>query len=155
MFSIGDTVCYPMHGIGTIESIEVQDVLGKSAEYYVLRFVSSRMTAMIPVEGAERVGLRHVVPSGECENIIKYYKSTPPNNGSDNWNQRYRDNLDKLRLGDPYSVVDVVLCLNSRDCGKGLSSGERKMLQTAKSILMSELSVAYGKDVDEIELLLG
>lgn len=154
MFSIGDIVCYPMHGIGTIEAIEDRDVLGVSSNYYIIRFVNNRMTAMIPVNTSERVGLRSIISTEECEKVIEYYLSAAPESGSDNWNQRYRDNLDKLREGDLYSIVDVILCLNVRHGGRGLSSGERKMLSTARSILITELAVVSGRETADVEAML-
>ena len=110
MFQIGESVCYPMHGVGVVEGIEEKTVLGETARYYVLRFFTSRLTAMVPIEGAQSVGLRRVISSDQCETILKYM-SDEPCEESDNWNQRYRDNLAKLKGGDIYDVADVVKCL--------------------------------------------
>ena len=152
MFSIGETVCYPLHGVGTIEKIERNDVLGKSTLYYVIRLINTRMTAMLPVETAESVGLRTVVRAEECEALFDYYKTAEPCIGSPNWNQRYRENMEKLRLGDPKSVIDVILCRGKRNSVRTLSSGERKMLSNARNILATEVAVALGKTQAEVEL---
>lgn len=154
MFSIGDVVCYPMHGVGVIEAIEDRNVLGSQASYYILRFVSNKMTAMIPVDTAEKIGLRPIIKPEECAKVVDYFLSCEPDKGSNNWNQRYRDNLDKLKCGDIYRIADVVKCLKARDNEKGLSAGERKMLLTAISILTTELSVASGKNAEEFEKLI-
>ena len=155
MFNVGDLVCYPMHGVGMIESIEEQQVLGQTAQYYVLRFVMGRMTAMVPVAGAEAVGLRALSDAAVCERVLDYLADGSCREESDNWNQRYRDNLDKLREGNIFSVADVVKCLNRREHEKGLSAGERKMLATARQVLLAEISTACGKEESELLPLLG
>ena len=155
MFNVGDLVCYPMHGVGMSESIEEQQVLGQTAQYYVLRFVMGRMTAMVPVAGAEAVGLRALSDTTVCERVLAYLADGSCRDESDNWNQRYRDNLDKLREGNIFSVADVVKCLNRREHEKGLSAGERKMLATARQVLLAEISTACGKEESELLPLLG
>jgi len=81
--------------------------------------------------------------------------SDEPCGESDNWNQRYRDNLAKLKGGDIYDVADVVKCLKKRDSQKGLSAGDRKMLITARQVLVAELSAASGRDIDELRQVIG
>ena len=146
MFQIGDLVCYPMHGVGIVESIEEQSVLGETAKYYMLRFVMGRMTAMVPVASAESVGLRALADVCDCEKVVEYLKEDGCLTESDNWNQRYRDNLDKLRQGDVFDVAAVVKCLIRRDKERGLSAGERKMYLTARQVLVAELAAATGKE---------
>ena len=84
MFSVGDLVCYPMHGVGVIEAIEEQQVLGETARYYVLRFVVGRMTAMVPVASAETVGLRALSDSSLCERVLGYLAEDTPTEESEN-----------------------------------------------------------------------
>ena len=155
MFQIGDMVCYPMHGVGVVESIEEQSVLGETAKYYMLRFVMGRMSAMVPVESAEAVGLRKLVCAGECEKVVAFLAEEGCSDESENWNQRYRDNLNKLRVGDIFGVADVVKCLIRRDREKGLSAGERKMYLTARQVLVAELSASSGKEESEFLPLVG
>ena len=150
MFSIGDLVCYPMHGVGTIEGIVSQTVLGVTADYYSLRFVNGKMTALIPVATAESVGLRALIGKDECDKVLSYM-SLPGERGSDNWNQRYCENMDKMRTGSIYKVADVVKCLKLREAEKGLSAGERKMLATAKLIIAGELATVLGVDQSSVE----
>ena len=149
MFSVGERICYPMHGVGVVEKIEERTVLGETAQYYVLRFIANKMTAMVPVATSKNVGLRPVISSGECPGVLDYLQSEPCKE-SDNWNQRYRDNFAKLKQGDIYDVADVVKCLKKRDTDKGLSAGERKMFMTARQVLIAELSVASGQDVNAL-----
>lgn len=155
MFQVGDMVCYPMHGVGVVESIEKQTVLGETAKYYMLRFVMGRMTAMVPVETAESVGLRKLVCEEECRKVVAFLREDGCSEESDNWNQRYRDNLGKLREGDIFSVADVVKCLIRRDREKGLSAGERKMFLTARQVLVAELAASSGKEESEFLPLVG
>lgn len=149
MFSVGERICYPMHGVGVVEKIEDRTVLGETSQYYVLRFIANKMTAMVPVATSQNVGLRPVISSGECQSVLDYLQSEPCKE-SDNWNQRYRDNFAKLKQGDIYDVADVVKCLKKRDTDKGLSAGERKMFMTASQVLIAELSVASGQDVNAL-----
>lgn len=145
MFTVGERICYPMHGVGVVEKIEERTVLGQTAQYYVLRFLSNKMTAMVPVATAQSVGLRPVIGEAECQGVLDYLQCEPCTE-SDNWNQRYRDNFAKLKQGDIYDVADVVKCLKKRDSDRGLSAGERKMLMTARQVLIAELSAASGQD---------
>ncbi len=145
MFSVGEHICYPMHGVGVVEKIEERTVLGETAQYYVLRFIANKMTAMVPVATSQNVGLRPVISSEECDKVLHYLQGEPCKE-SDNWNQRYRDNFAKLKQGNVYEVADVVKCLKKRDAEKGLSAGERKMLMTARQVLLAELSAASGQD---------
>ncbi len=154
MFQVGDQVSYPMHGVGVIEAIEERTVLGVVAHYYVLRFLIGKMTALVPVEGAERIGLRAVISAEECDRVLSFLKQAPAQE-SENWNKRYRENYEKLRGGDIYDVADVVKCLCRRDETKGLSAGERKMLSGARQVLLAELAAASGRDVEELFLSIG
>ena len=152
MFKIGDRVCYPMHGIGSVEKIQELTVLNETAQYYVIRFVTNRMMAMVPVATAEGVGLRSVISTEECGDVLRYLTGEACEE-SDNWNQRYRDNYAKLKGGNIFDVADVIKCLKKRDSERGLSAGERKMLTTAKQVLLSELSVASEMDDEALGAL--
>lgn len=143
-----------MHGVGTVEGIVSQTVLGVTADYYSLRFANGKMTALVPVAIAEKVGLRSLIDENECKNVLSYMEK-PGERGSDNWNQRYRDNMEKMRRGDVYGIADVVKCLRLRESEKGLSAGERKMLATAKMIIAGEISTVLGVDLPSIEEKIG
>ena len=155
MFQVGDLVCYPMHGVGRVESIEEQTILGETSQYYLLRFIIGRMTAMVPVSAAKNVGLRPLADAQTCEHVISSLMNDEYAQESDNWNQRYRDNLDKLREGRVQNVAEVVKCLMRRDQQRGLSAGERKMFLTARQVLVAELSAATGRSETELLPLVG
>lgn len=148
MFNIGDKIVYPMHGAGVIEAIEEKEILGEKKKYYVMRMPIGDMKVMIPIDNVEEIGVREVVGSDEIKqvfNILQGEKSKM----SSNWNRRYRANMDKIRSGNVFQVAEVVRNLSIRDNEKGLSTGERKMLENAKRILVSEIVLSQGIDKDE------
>lgn len=150
MFNVGDKVCYPMHGVGTIDSIEQRTVLDVTAAYYVLSFSGGKITAMVPVATAEQVGLRYLILPEECDKVLQYLAKEPEASPNSNWNKRYRENCEKLRSGDIFEVADVVKCLRLRDRERGLSSVERKMLCLSRQILLSEISEVTGASVETL-----
>ncbi|MGF7088576.1 CarD family transcriptional regulator [Kroppenstedtia sanguinis] len=146
MFNIGDKVVYPMHGAGIIEAIEEKEILGESQRYYVMRMPVGDMKVMIPMSKVDSIGLREVVDEKTISEVIERL-ANGSSDVSSNWNRRYRANLDKMKSGDIYDLADVVRCLMLRDKEKGLSTGERKMLDNARQILISELVLA--KEMEE------
>jgi CarD family transcriptional regulator len=152
VFNIGDKVVYPMHGAGVIEAIEEKEVLGERRQYYILRLPVGDMKVMIPITNSEDVGLRQVVDGDGVQKVFRILgeQSTIM---STNWNRRYRANLEKIKSGNIYEVAEVVRNLIKRDKEKGLSSGERKMLENARQILISELVLATEMEEDKAQSL--
>lgn len=149
MFDVGDKVVYPMHGAGIIEGIEEKEILGQTKKYFIMRMPIGDMKVMIPMENVTHIGLRQVVGS-EAVNQVMDILGTDTSEVQSNWNQRYRANMDKLKSGDIYEIADVVRSLMVRDRSKGLSTGERKMLDQAKQILISELALVEDRTSDEL-----
>ena len=149
MFNIGDKIVYPMHGAGTVESIEEQDTLGEKQSYYVLK-IPGGVTAKIPVAKATEIGLRGVIDKETAGKVINVLEENSTEM-SMNWSKRYRDNKEKMKSGDIYEVADVVRNLSFKQKEKGLSTGEKKMLLNAKQILVSELVLAEHSSKDYIE----
>jgi CarD family transcriptional regulator len=149
MFNIGDKVVYPMHGAGIIEAIEEQEILGDSKKYYVMNIPVGDMKVMIPLDNVQRVGLRDVIEKGSVTEVYQILESCDDATNV-NWNRRYRANMDKIKSGSIYKVAEVVRSLLLREKSKGLSTGERRMLESAKQILMSELMMVKGIDRDEV-----
>jgi len=146
VFKLGDRVVYPMHGAGIIEAIEEKEVLGEKQKYYILKLPLGDMRVMIPLRNANTIGLREVVSEDclqEALAILQENETEMPSN----WNQRYRANLEKIRSGDIKTVAEVMRNLVKRDQEKGLSTGERKMLDTARQIFVSELILV--RDMEE------
>ena len=154
MFLIGDKVVHPMHGAGIIERITHERLGSRVSSYYVFRMPAGGLVLKIPIDACCQIGLRCL---STAEHICQVLSAIPTLEVqmSSNWNQRYRDNLDKLREGNIFSVADVVKCLNRREHEKGLSAGERKMLATARQVLLAEISTACGKEESERLPLLG
>lgn len=146
MFKLGDRVVYPMHGAGIIEAIEEKEVLGEKQKYYIMKLPLGDMRVMVPLSNADVIGIREIVSQDgldEALAILKEDETAMPSN----WNQRYRANLEKIRTGDINTVAEVMRNLVKRDQEKGLSTGERKMLDTARQIFLSELILV--KDLEE------
>ncbi len=153
MFKIGDKVVYPMHGAGVIESIEEKEVLGEKRQYYILQLPVGDMKVMIPINNGSGVGLREVIDWEGVERVLDILREQC-SAMSPNWNRRYRANLEKIKSGDIYEVAEVVRNLITRDREKGLSSGERKMLENARQILISELVLATELEEEKAQSLL-
>ena len=153
MFNIGDRIVYPMHGAGIIVDIEEKKILGEIHRYYVMQISVSDMKVMLPVNNTEGIGIRKIVSDDMATDVIVHFKSCSEDN-NDNWNQRYRENIEKLKSGNLMDVATVTKTLLLRDQKKSLSNAERKMLSNAKNILISELVLVKGKTYSEIEEIL-
>lgn len=149
MFNVGDKIVYPMHGAGTIDSIEEKDILGEKQSYYILRMPGG-VKVMIPTAKAEEVGVRNIIDKSSADKVISVLEQNETDMDK-NWNKRYRDNMDKMKSGDIYEIADVVRNLSFKQKEKGLSTGEKKMLNNAKQILVSELVLAEHASQEEVE----
>ncbi len=146
MFNIGDKVVYPMHGAGIIEAIEEKEISGEKMRYYIIRLPLGEMRAMVPLNKVDEVGLRQVVDENEIRKVLELLRKEPTLMPP-NWNHRYRVNMEKIKSGSIYEVAEVVRNLSLRERQKGLSTGERKMFENARRILISELVMA--QDIGE------
>ena len=150
MFKVGDKVVYPMHGAGVIEAIEEREFLGEKRRYYIMRMPIGDMRVMVPTDATEEVGLRQVMSREDVEQVLAIFCSQSTKM-SNNWNRRYRANMEKIKSGNAFEVAGVVRNLIQRDKEKGLSSGEKKMLDSARQILVSELVLAQDIGEEEAE----
>ncbi|MCF6462468.1 CarD family transcriptional regulator [Clostridium sp. Cult1] len=153
MFNIGDKVVYPMHGAGIIEGIEEKEILGEKRKYYIMRMPIGDMKVMIPVDNVEEIGIREIINNDDLEkvlNILKGDRTKMPQN----WNRRYRINMEKIKSGDIFEIASVVRNLMLRDAEKSLSTGERKMLNSAKQMLISEIVLVVDSNQEETEKLI-
>lgn len=149
MFSVGDRVVYPMHGAGVIEAIEEKEILGARKKYYVMKLPMGEMKVLIPTDSILQVGLRGVIDKDLVPQVFVVLQGEQPEMSA-NWNRRYRNHLEKIKSGDIFEVAEVVRNLMLRDREKGLSTGESKMLETARQILVSELILVQGQEHAEI-----
>lgn len=153
MFNIGDKVVYPMHGAGIIEGIEEKEILGEKKKYYIMRMPIGDMNVMIPVDSIDKIGVRQIISREEIDKVINVLKGEQTNMPQ-NWNRRYRANMEKIKSGDIFEIAAVVRNLMLRDAEKSLSTGERKMLNSAKQILISEIVLATNFSQEETERLI-
>ena len=153
MIQVGDKIVHPMHGAGIIESIVTKKVNGVVRDYYTLKLPERAMLVMIPVENCTEVGVRSIV---DCEYAVEVLRCFPTLHVemTQNWNRRYRENMERLKSGDLMEVARVVKGLMMRDAEHGLSTGERKMLHSAKQILVSEIVLSAGIPYEEVEGLM-
>ncbi len=154
MFKPGDKISYPMHGAGFIDAVEDRLFLDKKRRYYVLRFSDGDIKVHVPVESAEKAGLRCVISPDECRRVLASFKKIDDIEESSNWNRRNRENLEKMKSGDVFEIAAVIKSLLKREMQKSLSSSEKKMLGTSLQILVSEIALASNKDDEEIKKLI-
>lgn len=147
MYNLGDKIVYPMHGAGVIESIEEKEILGEIKKYYVIAMPLGDMKLMVPIDNADDIGVRNVIDYTDVNKVYTVLEQDTEITEL-NWNKRYRKNMDKMKSGDIYEVARIVRNLAFRDKEKGLSAGEKKMLNNAKQILISELILAEGSSTD-------
>ncbi|MGE0406682.1 MAG: CarD family transcriptional regulator [Candidatus Korobacteraceae bacterium] len=152
-FDIGDKVVYPNHGVGIIEQISSR-TLGASVErFYLLRIKSSSLKVMVPFHNVESVGLRRVVKNGEVQRIVDYLTDGKCFSHAD-WKYRFKENSDKMRTGSLMEVAGVLKSLLQLSQTKPLSFREKKMLERARFLLITELAMARNCDEAEMEHML-
>lgn len=153
MYEVGDKVVYPHHGAGTVIKKENRDVLGQKREYLTIQILHNDMTVMVPVDSADKAGLRKVIAGNDVNEVIAVLRRDETQMPK-NWNRRFKHNREKLKTGDIFEVAEVVRNLSLREQEKGLSTGEKQMFNRAKKILASELMYARGLDEKEADTFL-
>ena len=152
MFNIGDKVVYPMHGAGTIEAIEEKEMLGNIEDYYIIKMPVGEMKLMVPTSKVENVGIREVSDKSISEKVFDVLeKPKDPYVHDVNWSKRYNLNVEKIKSGEILEVAEVVRELSHRHMERGLSIGEKKMLSTAKDILLSEMVLSQNESHDVLD----
>ena len=151
MFAAGDMAVYPSHGVGRIEDIEAQTIGGIDQSFYVLRILDNDMTIMIPTATSGNVGLRPIISKNEVKKVVDILKDRDIKVSAQTWNRRYRDYMDKIKTGSVFEVAVVLRDLLLLKGDKDLSYGERKMMDTAKSLLVKEISLARNVEEEKVE----
>jgi CarD family transcriptional regulator len=151
MFKVGDNAVYPAHGVTVIKKIEEKEVGGKKKKFYVLQVLDNEMTIMVPTDNSQSVGLRPLIGKKEITNVYKILKQKDVKVDNTTWNRRYREYMEKIRTGSVYEIAEVLRNLYVLKHNKDLSFGERKMLDTAKQLLVKELSLAKQMDEQSVE----
>jgi len=147
VFLAGDMAVYPAHGVGVIESIETQTVAGTDHSFYVMKIIENDMKIMIPTRNSANVGLRAIIDKTEVEKVMVILRDRNISISAQTWNRRYRDYMEKIKTGSIFEVAVVLRDLFLLSVDKELSYGERKMMDTAKNLLVKEISLA--RDMDE------
>ena len=138
-FEVGDKVIYPNHGLGIVERIEEKTILGTTCGFYHLRIVANDTTVLVPVANVDGVGLRRAISDDDVERLFGLLGDGKIDNHQ-NWKGRFKDNSDKMRSGSIYDVADVLKSLTFLAKSKSLSFREKRMLDRAKFLIISEVS---------------
>jgi CarD family transcriptional regulator len=150
-FKVGDKAVYPAHGVGVIEKIENKAISGSIFSFYVLRILDNDMTIMVPTANVKSVGLRQLITADKVDKVYKVFQVKDVTIDTTTWNRRYREYMEKIKTGSVFEIAEVMrdLCILKKT--KTLSFGERKMLDTARILLIKELAFAKSVSEDEIE----
>ena len=151
MFDVGQMAVYPAHGVGVIESIEQRKVGESEQAFYVMKILNNNMVIMIPTATSQNVGLRCIITPKEVNDVFDILQKKDVEIGAQTWNRRYREYMEKIKTGSVYEVASVLRDLYLLQEDKDLSYGERKMMDTAKNLLVKELSIANQTDECKME----
>lgn len=159
-FKVGEYAVYPGHGVGKIHAIESKEILGAKHEFYSIQILETGMKIMIPASNIQKIGLRPLISKDEANKVVDILKDKDVKIDTQTWNRRYRDYMEKIKTGSVFEIAEVLRDLYVLRVDKELSFGEKKMLDTAKNLLLKELNLAPDvKDVvnsdSEIKAIFG
>lgn len=143
-FKVGDKAVYPAQGVAEVVNIEERDIAGARQRFYVLRILDTDRRIMVPVKNAQTVGLRSVISEGEILEIYEILRERTVAFDNQTWNRRYRGFMDKIKTGSIYDVAEVMRDLYRLKTEKSLSFGEKRMLETARGLIVKEIAIARG-----------
>jgi CarD family transcriptional regulator len=150
-FKVGDKAVYPAHGVAEVVAIEEKEISGFSQTFYVLKILENDMKVMIPTSNVNTVGVREIISEEEADKVFDILQKKEKIVESTTWNRRYREYMEKIKTGSVFEVAKVLRDLYLLKNDKDLSFGERKMLDTARSLLVKEISIAKHMSEDEVE----
>ena len=150
-FSLGDLVVYPAHGVAEIVGIESKEIAASKQSFFILKILDNGMKIMIPTKNASAVGLRELIHADEVDEVFDILRSTDVAVEGQTWNRRYREYMEKIKTGSVFEIAEVLRDLQRLKGDKELSFGERKMLDTARTLLVKELAVATKSKEGKIE----
>jgi CarD family transcriptional regulator len=149
-FEVGDKVIYPNHGLGVVQRIETKTILGTTCGFYQLRMIANDTTVLVPVENADNVGLRKAVGDEEVDRLFNLL-SDGKIDTHQNWKGRFKDNSDRMRTGSIFDVVEVLKSLTYLARQKNLSFREKRMLDRAKFLVVSEIAEVTHDETPKVE----
>ena len=150
-FKIGDKAVYPAQGVAVVTGIESKEISGNKEVFYILKLLDSERQIMVPMSKAAKVGLRTLVKEEQTERIFSLLRELPASTSKLNWNRRYRSYIEKMKSGSAYDVAEVLRDLYRMKTKKGLSFGEKRLMETAKGLLVKELAIAGSEPEDKVE----
>ncbi len=150
-FRIGDKAVYPAHGVAEVTGIESKEIGGTKHTFYILRILENGMRIMVPTKNVAAVGLRQVASKSEVKEVYDILKERDVTLDGQTWNRRYREYMEKIKTGSVFEIAEVLRDLSLLKHDKDLSFGERKMLDTARSLLVKELAVAKSAKEEKIQ----
>lgn len=158
-FKVGDNAVYPGHGVGRVMAIETKEILGTKQTFYSLQIIETGMKIMIPKENVASVGLRPIISKVEAEKVLGILREKEVKIDNQTWNRRYREYMEKIKTGSVFEIAEVLRDLFLLKVDKELSFGERKMLDTARTLLLKELTLATSENElfreEEVRLIFG
>ena len=150
-FHVGDKAVYPVHGVAEVVALEERSIGGQPTSVYVLKIIETGLKIMVPTTNADTVGLREVISNKEASEVYSILRSKETARDTQTWNRRYREYMEKIKTGSVFEIAEVLrdLCLLRKS--KDLSFGERRMLETARGLLVKEIAVAKSTTENNIE----
>jgi CarD family transcriptional regulator len=150
-FKVGDSAVYPGHGVGVVKAIETKEIFGKKQTFYTIQILDNGMKIMIPKDNVASVGLRAIISKKEAGEVFKILRKKNIKIDNQTWNRRYREYMEKIKTGSIYEIAEVLRDLFLLKVDKELSFGERKMLDTARGLLIKELALATKANEKNVE----
>ena len=150
-FKVGDKAVYPAQGVAEVIDIEEKDIGGSRQQFYVLRILDTDRKIMVPVKNANAVGLRQVISEQEIQEIFDILRERTVAYDNQTWNRRYRGFMDKIKTGSIYDVAEVLRDLYRLKTDKQLSFGERRMLDTARTLIVKEIAIARNQTEENVK----
>ena len=149
-FQVGDKAVYPVHGVAEVVAVEKRDIGGAQTTVYILKIIETGLKIMVPTSNATAVGLRELIAAKQVKEVYAILKSRDVPRDTQTWNRRYREYMEKIKTGSVFEIAEVMRDLSVLRATKDLSFGERKMLDTARGLLIKELAIAKGVGEDKI-----
>jgi len=149
-FQVGDKAVYPVHGVAEVVSLERRDIGGNDTSVYILKILETGLKIMVPTTNAGAVGLRELISSKQVKEVYAILKSRDVPRDTQTWNRRYREYMEKIKTGSVFEIAEVLRDLCVLRGSKDLSFGERRMLDTARNLLVKEIALAKGSSEDKV-----
>ncbi len=149
-FQVGDKAVYPVHGVAEVVAFEKRDIGGAQTSVYILKILETGLKIMVPTANAGAVGLRELIAAKQVKEVYAILKSRDVPRDTQTWNRRYREYMEKIKTGSVFEIAEVLRDLCVLRATKDLSFGERRMLETARALLVKEIAIAKGAPEDKV-----